>query len=144
MIARAEISTWGRSAHGSTFGGNPVACAAAAATIQIIEDGLVDNAAAVGSYLKEKLTALKSTHAAINDVRGLGLMVGVEFAQTDASRRPDADLRNHVMQKCFERGLLVLNCGESTLRFCPPLIVSRAEVNTAVEIFDAALRELRA
>jgi 4-aminobutyrate aminotransferase len=143
MIARDEISTWGRSAHGSTFGGNPVACAAALATIQIIQDGLVENAAAVGSYLKARLTALKSTHGVISDVRGLGLMIGIELGRQDASRVPDPQLRDQVMQKCFETGLLVLNCGESVLRFCPPLIVSRAEVDTAVGIFDAVLAELR-
>jgi 4-aminobutyrate aminotransferase len=143
MIARTDISTWGRGAHGSTFGGNPVACAAALATIQIIRDGLVENAAVVGAHLKEKLTALRSTHRVISDVRGLGLMVGVEFARQDASRTPDPEFRQQVMQKCFERGLLVLNCGESALRLCPPLIVSRAEVDTAVEIIDAVLAELR-
>jgi 4-aminobutyrate aminotransferase len=142
MIARDEISTWTPGAHGSTFGGNPVACAAALATLEVIENGLVDNAAEVGSYLKDKLAALKSAHPAISDVRGLGLMIGVEFARSDASRTPDAQLRNQVMQKCFEKGLLVLSCGESTVRFCPPLIVNRAEVDTAVEIFAAALREL--
>jgi 4-aminobutyrate aminotransferase len=143
MIARSEISTWTPGAHGSTFGGNPVACAAALASIGVIEDGLVENAAAVGSYLKEKLTALKSAHAAISDVRGLGLMIGVEFARADGNRTPDPQLRDRVMQNCFERGLLLLNCGESTLRFCPPLIVSRGEVDTAVEIFDTVLQELR-
>lgn len=143
MIARDEISTWTRGAHGSTFGGNPVACAAALATIGVIEEGLVDNAAAVGSYLKEKLTALQGVHPAISAVRGLGLMIGVEFARSDPSRTPDPQMRDQVMQKCFEQGLLILSCGESTLRFCPPLIVNRAEVDTAVEIFAAVLQELR-
>ena len=142
MIARDEISTWTHGAHGSTFGGNPVACAAALATIQVIEDGLVENAAQVGAYLKDKLTRLKSTHSVISDVRGLGLMIGVEFAKPDASRTPDPKLRDRVMQKCFGNGLLLLNCGESTLRFCPPLIVKREEVDTAVEIFGAAVKDL--
>ena len=138
MIARDEISTWTRGTHGSTFGGNPVACAAALANIQVIEEGLVENAAQVGSYLKDKLTRLQSMHPVINDVRGLGLMIGVEFAQAGVA---DPKLRDRVMQKCFDQGLLLLNCGESTLRFCPPLIVNREEVETAVTIFGAAVKE---
>ncbi|HUF42300.1 MAG TPA: acetyl ornithine aminotransferase family protein [Verrucomicrobiae bacterium] len=142
MIARAEISTWTRSTHGSTFGGNPVACAAALATIQLIEEGLIDNAAEVGAYLKEKLGALKNRHAAIGDVRGMGLMIGVDFERRDASRAPDGAFRDQVMQRCFEKGLLLLGCGESTLRFCPPLIVDKEEVDTAVAIFDSAIAEM--
>ncbi|HSE86729.1 MAG TPA: acetyl ornithine aminotransferase family protein [Candidatus Binatia bacterium] len=140
MIARAEISTWTRSTHGSTFGGNPVACAAALATIRLIEDGLIKNAGEVGSYLKESLTKLRSLHPRMSDVRGLGLMIGVEFAQNDG--KPDAKFRDQVMSKSFDQGLLLLSCGESTIRFCPPLMVKRDEVDIAVGIFDAVLTEL--
>jgi 4-aminobutyrate aminotransferase len=140
MIAREEISTWTRSTHGSTFGGNPVACAAALATIELIEDGLIKNAAEVGNYLKESLTKLRSLHPRMSDVRGLGLMIGVEFAQNDG--KLNAKFRDQVMAKSFDRGLLLLSCGESTIRFCPPLIVKREEVDTAVGIFDAVLTEL--
>jgi 4-aminobutyrate aminotransferase len=143
MIARAEVSTWTRSTHGSTFGGNPVACAAALATIAVIEEGLVQNAARVGAVLKEQLTALQSRHAVIGDVRGLGLMIGVEFEKSDVSRAPDPTLRDRVMQRCFEKGLLLLSCGESTLRFCPPLIVTPEETKIAVEIFDAAIAAVK-
>ena len=141
MIARADISTWPRAAHGSTFGGNPVACAAALATIELLEEGLVENAAAVGAILKERLTSLKGRYAVIGDVRGLGLMIGVDFEKTDGSRAPEAQKRDRVMQRCFEKGLLLLSCGESTLRFCPPLIVTAEQAKTAVEIFDAAITE---
>lgn len=140
MIAREEISTWTPGTHGSTFGGNPVACAAALATVEIIEQGLVNNAASQGSYLKDRLLELKAMHTVISDVRGLGLMVGVEFQRADGSRAPDIKLRDEVMHKCFESGLLLLSCGESTLRWCPPLIVTRAEINTAVEIFGSVLK----
>ncbi|HEY3168146.1 MAG TPA: acetyl ornithine aminotransferase family protein [Candidatus Binatia bacterium] len=143
MIARDEISTWTRSTHGSTFGGNPVACAAALATIQLLEEGLVKNAAVVGGFLKENLMALRSRFAEISEVRGLGLMVGVEFERNDGSHAPDAKLRDRVMQKCFEKGLLLLSCGESTLRFCPPLIVAEKEVATAIGLFEAAIAEAR-
>jgi 4-aminobutyrate aminotransferase len=141
MIARAEISTWPSSSHGSTFGGNPVACAAALATIELIEEGLVENAAKMGALLKERLTALGTHHNTIVDVRGLGLMVGVEFCRPDDNNTPDRQLRERVMQKCFEKGLLLLGCGESTLRFCPPLIVTAEEVETAVRLFDEAIPE---
>jgi len=139
MIARAEVSTWTRSTHGSTFGGNPVACAAALATIQLLEEGLVENAAKIGALLKEKLSELKGRRPVIGDVRGLGLMIGVDFARPDGSHAPDPALRDRVMQTCFEKGLLLLSCGQNTLRFCPPLIVNAEEVKTAVAIFDAVV-----
>lgn len=131
MIARREVSTWQHGNHGSTFGGNPVACAAALATIELIENGLMANAVEIGSYLKEKLSKLKASHPAIKDVRGLGLMVGVELS--------DGELRNRVVRSAFESGLLLLGCGESVIRFCPPLIVGKNEVDVAVEIFASVL-----
>jgi 4-aminobutyrate aminotransferase len=131
MIAKSEISTWKHGNHGSTFGGNPVACAAALATIDLIEDGLMANAVEVGNYLKEKLAQLKNKHAAIKDVRGLGLMVGAELA--------DAELRDRVVRAAFESGLLLLGCGENTIRFSPPLIVTKNEVDVAVDIFSSCL-----
>lgn len=140
MIAREEISTWTRSTHGSTFGGNPVACAAALATINLIEEGLIENAREAGNYLKESLTKLRGRHPCISDVRGLGLMIGVDFAQIDG--KLSAKFRDQVMAKSFAKGLLLLSCGESTIRFCPPLIVKREEIDTAVGIFDAVLTEL--
>ena len=144
MIARAEISTWPSSSHGSTFGGNPVACAAALATIELLEEGLVENAAKIGALLKDRLAALRTRHSTIGDVRGLGLMIGVEFCRPDDRKALDRELRERVMQKCFEKGLLLLGCGESTLRFCPPLIVTAQEVETAVRLFDQAIPEATA
>ena len=139
MVARADISTWSRSTHGSTFGGNPVACAAALATLELLEEGLVDNAARMGALLQAELMCVKERHAVISDVRGLGLMIGVEFEKPDGSHALDGALRDRVMQNCFEKGLLLLSCGESTLRLCPPLIVTEADIKVAVEIFDAAV-----
>jgi 4-aminobutyrate aminotransferase len=141
MIARGEISTWQHGNHGSTFGGNPVACAAALATIELIESGLMKNAGEVGSYLKEKLVALKSDHRLIRDVRGLGLMVGVEFAAGNGIAA--AKVRDQIVRGAFENGLLLLGCGENVIRFCPPLIVSTKEVDVAVEIFAATIKKLR-
>jgi 4-aminobutyrate aminotransferase len=142
MIARSDISTWSPGTHGSTFGGNPVACAAALATIALLEDGLVRNAAEVGSYLKERLNQLKTTYPVISDVRGLGLMIGVELVSEGAARAPDPQLRKRVIQRAFEKGLLLLGCGESTVRFSPPLIVNKGEAGVAVEIFAATIKEL--
>jgi len=142
MIARSDISTWTPGTHGSTFGGNPVACAAALVTIELIENGLVRNAAEVGDYLKGKLDKLKATYPAISDVRGLGLMIGVELAKSNSARTPDPQLRDRVMRRAFENGLLLLGCGESTIRFCPPLIVNKSEADVAVEILAATLKEL--
>ena len=139
MIARDEISSWAQGTHGSTYGGNPVACAAALATIELLEQGLVSNSAKIGTILKDQLTQLKRHHAVIGDVRGMGLMIGVDFE--DDAHQPDRFLRDRVMQRCFERGLLLLSCGESTLRFCPPLIVTEQEVAAAVEIFKEAIGE---
>ena len=144
MIARSDLSTWTSGTHGSTFGGNPVACAAALATIALLENGLVDNAARVGRYLKEMLEQVKASAPGISDVRGLGLMIGVELAKPDGEREPDPELRNQVIRKAFEKGLLLLGCGQSTIRFCPPLIVTEAEAQTAVEIFSLALKEASA
>ncbi|MBI2089201.1 MAG: acetyl ornithine aminotransferase family protein, partial [Deltaproteobacteria bacterium] len=96
MIARSELSTWTAGAHGSTFGGNPVACAAALATITLLEDGLVENAARVGGFLRDKLERLKASYPVISDVRGLGLMIGVELATPDGEREPAAELRDQV------------------------------------------------
>lgn len=140
MIARSDLSTWTAGTHGSTFGGNPVACAAALATLALIEEGLVDNAARVGAVLKGKLERLRPSFPAISDVRGLGLMIGVELAKTDGDRAHDPELRNRVIRKAFEKGLLLLGCGPSTIRFCPPLIVREADAEVAVEIFSSALK----
>ena len=96
-------------------------------------------AARIGAILKDQLAGLQARHAAIGDVRGLGLMIGVEFVTSDASRAPDPQRRDRVMRKCFESGLLLLSCGESTLRFCPPLIVTAEEVKRAVAIFESAV-----
>jgi 4-aminobutyrate aminotransferase len=142
MIARADISSWPRGTHGSTFGGNPVACAAALATIALIEEKLLKNSAEQGSYLKERLQQLKAKYPVVNDVRGLGLMIGIEFAHARDAQSLDAKLRDSLMRRCFESGLLLLGCGESTLRFCPPLIVNRDEVDTAMGIFDRVVAEV--
>jgi len=142
IVARADVMDWPPGAHASTFGGNPVACAAALATVDLLEEGLTENAARVGRHLQKGLRDLASRYDAIGDVRGMGLMVGAEIVRDRESKEPHAALRDTLVQQCFHRGLLLLGCGASTLRFCPPLVVDEEEANTAVSILDAALSSL--
>jgi 4-aminobutyrate aminotransferase len=136
MVAREDLMTWEIGAHGSTFGGNPVSCAAALATIDLIEHGLMQNAAEVGAILIDGLRAIQARHALIRDVRGVGLMIGIEF--------PDHDHMVAVEHAAFSRGLLVLGCGENAIRMSPPLVFRRDQAETALEIFEDAVAEVAA
>ncbi len=138
-VARADLMDWKPGAHASTFGGNPVAIASALKTIEILERELVANSAEVGAYLQEGLRKLMQKHDCIGDVRGLGLMVGVEIVTDKASMRPAPELRDRVETACFERGLIILGAGYNTIRWSPPLILTREHVDVALEIFDEAI-----
>jgi 4-aminobutyrate aminotransferase len=138
VIARDDVMKWNDGGHGSTFGGNPVSCAAALATLRVLEGGLVASAGRVGARLMEGLRALQAKHPMIGDVRGLGLMVGVEIVRDRATRAPDPDSRHRMIVETFERGLLILPCGASTLRLSPPLVCTEKDADTAVSILDAA------
>jgi 4-aminobutyrate aminotransferase len=144
MIARSDIMTWPRGAHASTFGGNPVSCAASLATIDLLEQTLMQNAAQMGQLLMQLLNELAKRHPEIGDVRGIGLMVGAELVRPDGATPPpaNAELQRAMIQACFQRGLLLLGCGESTIRFCPPLVVDEKQIRTAAAIFDEALQEV--
>jgi 4-aminobutyrate aminotransferase len=137
--ARADLMTWPPGTHASTFGGNPVACAAALATIRLLKERLMANAAEVGTRLLEGLRALQDRHPLIGDVRGRGLMVGVELVRDRATKERAPEERNHVVDACFRRGLLVLGAGKNAIRFSPPLVLTREQADTAVRIFDEAL-----
>jgi 4-aminobutyrate aminotransferase len=130
-VARADLMNWKPGAHASTFGGNPVCIAAALKTIELLEGGLVQNAAEVGDYLKAGLEKLKQKHDCIGDVRGMGLMIGVEFVTPE--------LRDRIENACFERGLIILGAGTTTIRWSPPLILTKENVDVALEIFDEAI-----
>jgi 4-aminobutyrate aminotransferase len=138
-VARAEIMDWHKGAHASTFGGNPVALTAALKTIELLEGGLVENSREVGVYLEEGLRRLADKHDCIGDVRGLGLMLGVEFVENKQSLKPAPELRDRIEMACFERGLIILGCGANTIRWSPPLILTRQHVDVALEIFDEAI-----
>jgi len=138
-VSRADLMDWQPGAHASTFGGNPVAIAAALTTINLLQNELVANSADVGAYLRSGLEKLASKHDCIGDVRGLGLMIGVEFVKDRASKEPDADLRDRVEIASFNRGLILLGCGANSIRWSPPLVLTRENVDVALEIFDEAI-----
>ena len=137
--AKAHIMDWHKGAHASTFGGNPVALAAAMTTIELLQGGLVDNSLEVGAYLEAGLNKLKDKHACIGDVRGLGMMLGVEFVTDKETLKPAPELRDKVEMACFQRGLIILGCGTSTIRFSPPLVLTKEHADVALEIFDEAI-----
>ena len=142
--ARADLMNWPPGAHASTFGGNPVSCAAALATLKLLRDGLVVNAADVGGHLMTKLKALADKHRLIGDVRGRGLMIGVELVRDRQTKERATDERNAVVTAAFNRGLLILGAGKNSVRFSPPLVLTLEQADIAVKIFDEALTEVEA
>ena len=138
-MSRAEIMDWVPGSHASTFGGNPVSIAAALATLEILSREGMANAARVGGQMLERLDGWKKTHPLVGDVRGRGLMIGIELVKDKATREPATALRNRVETLAFERGLMVLGCGETTLRLCPPLIVNEQEATVALDILEEAI-----
>jgi 4-aminobutyrate aminotransferase len=136
IIAKEGVMKWESGAHGSTFGGNPVCCAAALATLDVVERELVENARVMGERLMAGVRRLADRHPSIGDVRGLGLMIGVEFVQDRATREPAPDLVNRIVQTAFRHGLLLLGCGKSTIRLAPPLVVDEYDVDTGLRILD--------
>ena len=139
--AKADIMDWHKGAHASTFGGNPVALTAALKTIELLEGGLVENAREVGAYLENGLRQLMDKYDCIGDVRGLGMMLGVEFVKDKESLEADPELRDRVEMACFNKGLIILGCGSNSIRFSPPLILAKENVDVALEIFDEAIEE---
>jgi 4-aminobutyrate aminotransferase len=137
--ARSEIMSWPAGAHASTFGGNPVACAAALATIHLLREGLMRNAGEVGTHLKTGLEALKEKHPIVGDVRGRGLMIGLELVRDRQTKERATTERNALVLECFRRGLLVLGAGRNAVRLSPPLVLTTQQADTAVAILDEAL-----
>jgi 4-aminobutyrate aminotransferase len=142
MVARKELMDWPIGAHGTTFGGNPVSCAAARATIEVIEEeGLVENAAKMGERLLTAVGGMMSRHEAIGEVRGRGLVVGVELVKDRQTREPAPELRDDIIARAFRKGLLMLGCGLSTVRFMPALTIDADTVDAGLAIFEEALTE---
>ncbi|HUS79181.1 MAG TPA: acetyl ornithine aminotransferase family protein [Patescibacteria group bacterium] len=143
--SRADLMDWEPGSHASTFGGNPVATAAAKAVIQIIEEeGLLENSESQGSYIKKRLTEMKDDHKMIGDVRGIGLMVGVELVKDKYTKEPAKQETNDVMMSCFRKGVAIVNCGVSTIRMMPPLTITRELIDRSLEIFEESLSEVEA
>lgn len=143
VIAKKELmEQWPAGAHGGTFGGNPVACAAGLATIEVLQSGAIDNCAKMGEYFKDKLMELKSKYKAIGNVRGLGLMIAMEMVRDD--KKPDAELTKKIVAKALEMGLLLLTCGsdKNVVRFIAPTIVTKKEIDFAIEVLDKIFQSL--
>ncbi len=138
-MTRAEIMDWVPGSHASTFGGNPVSIAAALATMDIIEREGLANASRIGGMMLERLAGWKKTHPMVGDVRGRGLMIGIELVKDKATREPVNALRNRVEVLAFEQGLMILGCGETSIRLCPPLIVNEHEAMIAIDILEDAI-----
>jgi 4-aminobutyrate aminotransferase len=142
-IATEAVMSWPPGAHGSTFGGNPVSCAAALATLDVLEEeGLMENATLVGNHMLHHLRELAEESCLIGDVRGLGLMIGVELVKDKRSKARAENETNQVVNECFKRGLIVLPCGPNTIRFSPPLSLKEAEADIALDIFTEALADV--
>jgi 4-aminobutyrate aminotransferase len=143
IIAKESLMTWPRGSHGSTFGGNPVSCAAALATLRLVEGGLRENARRMGARLLAGLKELERRHEVIGDVRGVGLFIGLELVKDRGTKEPAGELMGKLEQAAFRRGLLLLGCGHSVIRIAPPLVLTEYDVDTGLEILDSCLAGLR-
>ena len=145
IMAREDLMTWERGSHGSTYGGNPVAAASALATLEVIErEGLLAKAAETGDYIMDALAEMEMRHPSIGEVRGRGLMVGMEFVQDRATKERAGALRDHIIQRAFESGLLLIPCGTNSIRMTPPLNIDRGLVDEGLHLFEQALSEAEA
>ena len=138
-MAHADVMTWQPGAHASTFGGNPVCLAAALETVRLLQEQYVANSAKMGAFIRPKLEKLMSRHAVISDVRGLGLMIGVEITKDRKTREKAPELRDAIINECFHRGLLILAAGPSTIRLSPPLMVDEEQAQFAVDTLSDAI-----
>jgi 4-aminobutyrate aminotransferase len=131
---------WEAGSHASTFGGNPISCEAALATIGLLEAELMKNARVQGEYLMAGLRELQKSYECIGDVRGKGLMIGVELVMDRETKQPAGKWRNEIIQKAFQKGLLLLGCGENSLRFSPALTVTSAEIDVCLSVFHETIK----
>jgi 4-aminobutyrate aminotransferase len=141
-IAKSGIMSWKPGSHASTFGGNPVACKVSLKIIEILENGLLENVRKAGEYLLNLLKEIEKRYEIIGDVRGKGLMIGVEIVKDKKSKERDKERRDKIVYKCFEKGVLLLPAGENCIRFCPPLIISKEEIDIGIEIFEGVIKEI--
>jgi 4-aminobutyrate aminotransferase len=142
VIARRELMEWRPGSHASTYGGNPVAIAAALATMELLESELIANAERQGTYLLDRMRDWPRRFRNVGDVRGLGLMLGFELVRDQSTKERAPDLRDRIVDMAFERGLLILGCGQNSIRLCPPLVISRDQADFAVSTLEECLRQL--
>ncbi len=143
ILADSKImDAWESGSHANTFGGNPIACEAALATLDLLKEGLIENAARTGEFILSRLRTMQKSHRLMGDVRGLGLMIGIELVQDRETKIPAIAERNTIVRRCFEKGLLVLGCGQSVLRFMPPLTLSKKEADRGLTIFEEVLSDV--
>jgi 4-aminobutyrate aminotransferase len=138
-IARESVMQWSKGTHGNTYGGNPISCAASLATIELIQEGYLANAADTGQYAMDALQEIQARHPSIGDVRGKGLMIGVEFVKDKGTKEPNEAIRDMVEKYGFQHGLLLLGCGKSVIRLAPPLCITKQEVDEGLEIFEQVI-----
>jgi 4-aminobutyrate aminotransferase len=138
-VASRELMDWPPGSHGNTFGGNPVSCAAALATMDLLEDGLIENARTVGAFMAKELQGMMQRSDHIGWVSALGLMIGIELVAKPGTNLAAPKLRGQVEIECFKRGVLVLGCGPSSIRMAPPLVLTRAQAQVALEVFEEAV-----
>ena len=143
MVSQSEVMTWIPGSHASTFGGNPISCQAALATIDLLQEGLIQNAAALGNYILGQLRTLQKRFPLIGDVRGRGLMIGIELVKDPITKEKAIEERSRIIRACFEKGLLILGCGENVIRLIPPLIITRNEADTALTILEEVLQKVK-
>lgn len=141
FIANRSLMSWPAGSHASTFGGNPVSCSAALATIRLLENGLIENTEKMGKIILKQLESLQAKYPIIGDIRGKGLMIGIELVEDSISKKPIPEKRNTIVYECFEKGLLLQGCGQTAIRFSPPLIVNQDEITVALEIFESVLKK---
>jgi 4-aminobutyrate aminotransferase len=142
IIARESIMSWKPGSHGNTFGGNPVSCVAVLETVKLLQEELIDRAAEVGEYFISQLRKLQDEHFLIGDVRGKGMMIGVELVRDRETREMAVKETNDVVQKCFQKGLLTLPCGPNVIRFSPPLVIRMEQIDKGLAILDEAFTEV--
>jgi 4-aminobutyrate aminotransferase len=142
VIAKADVMDWKPGAHASTFGGNPVAIAASLATIGLLEGGIIANAARMGDFILRLTAGWRDRHKIVGDIRGKGLMIGIEIVLDQKTKQRAPDLRNRILEAAFHKGLLVLGAGENTLRLCPPLVIDEEQAEFAVVTLDACIRDV--
>jgi 4-aminobutyrate aminotransferase len=143
VAKRSIMQHWTRGAHGNTFGGNPLCCAAALATIELVQHEYCANAARVGEYFLERLRAFAAGQPAIGEIRGKGLMIGMELITDRHTKAPAKDLCQALITRAFHNGLLLLSCGQSTVRFMPPLMIEQSDIDEAIHLLDLSFAEIR-